>query len=151
MSAPLVIILSETNPVQVLPSFFFKVNFCIKLPSKRRSSKGLTAFHLSSKILHALLFLPHDRHTFNIHLKAIIKEGNNILRLLPSLIMAFKYMLKVWLSWGRNINTYYYREDNIKLARREVGWGGGVDWIDMAQNRDRWRAVVNAVMNFRVS
>ena len=32
---------------------------------------------------------------------------------------------------------------------REVGWGG-VDWIDLAQDRDRWRALVNAVMNLRV-
>jgi hypothetical protein len=32
---------------------------------------------------------------------------------------------------------------------QEVGWGG-MDWIDMAQDRERWRAVVNAVMNLRV-
>jgi hypothetical protein len=40
-------------------------------------------------------------------------------------------------------------EDNIKIDLQEVGWGG-MDWIDMAQGRERWRAVVNAVMNLRV-
>ena len=29
-------------------------------------------------------------------------------------------------------------------------WGGGIDWIDLAQDRDRWQALVNAVMNFHV-
>jgi hypothetical protein len=40
-------------------------------------------------------------------------------------------------------------EDGIKMDLREIGWGG-VEWIHLAQDRDRWRAVVNAVMNPRV-
>jgi hypothetical protein len=43
------------------------------------------------------------------------------------------------------------REGEIKIDLREIGWGGGgVEWIHLAQDRDRWRAVVNAVMNLRV-
>jgi hypothetical protein len=38
-------------------------------------------------------------------------------------------------------------EDNIKTDLRETGFGD-VDWIDLAQDRGRWRAVVNTVMNF---
>jgi hypothetical protein len=40
-------------------------------------------------------------------------------------------------------------EDGIRMDLREIGLGG-VDWIRLAQGRDRWRAVVSAVMNLRV-
>jgi hypothetical protein len=40
-------------------------------------------------------------------------------------------------------------EDHIKMDLQEVGWGGR-DWIDLAQDRDRWRALVYTVMNLRV-
>jgi hypothetical protein len=40
-------------------------------------------------------------------------------------------------------------EDTIKMNLQEVGGGCG-DWMELAQGRDRWRALVSAVMNFRV-
>jgi hypothetical protein len=39
--------------------------------------------------------------------------------------------------------------DNIKMDLTEIGWGG-TDWMDLAQARDQWRALVNAVMNLRI-
>jgi len=41
-------------------------------------------------------------------------------------------------------------EDNIKMELQEVGCGD-VDWIELAQDRNRWRALVSAVTNLRVS
>ena len=40
-------------------------------------------------------------------------------------------------------------EDNIKMDFQEVGYEG-VDWIELAQDRDRWRAFLNEVLNLRV-
>jgi hypothetical protein len=39
-------------------------------------------------------------------------------------------------------------KDNNKVNLTEIGWGG-MDWIDLAQDRDQWRALVNTVMNLR--
>jgi hypothetical protein len=39
--------------------------------------------------------------------------------------------------------------DNIKIDLREIGWYG-MDWIDLAQDRDQWGVLVNALMNLRV-
>jgi hypothetical protein len=39
--------------------------------------------------------------------------------------------------------------DNIKLGLREIEWDG-VDWIDLTQDRDQWRTIVNTIMNLRV-
>jgi hypothetical protein len=50
------------------------------------------------------------------------------------------------ISLGRSRHGW---QDGIKMDLREIGWGG-VEWINLAQDRDRWRAVVNAVMNLRV-
>jgi len=41
------------------------------------------------------------------------------------------------------------KEDNIKIELQEVGCGG-MDWIKMVQDRDRWQSLVKALMNFQV-
>ena len=40
--------------------------------------------------------------------------------------------------------------NTIKMDIQEVGIGGGLGWIDLAKDTDRWRALVNAAMNLRV-
>jgi hypothetical protein len=53
-------------------------------------------------------------------------------------------------EWRRPLGRPRRRwEDNIKMDLGEIGFGD-VDWILWAQDRDRWRAVVNTVMNLRV-
>jgi hypothetical protein len=47
---------------------------------------------------------------------------------------------------GRPRRRWVY---NIKIDLREIGWGG-VDWVDLAQDRDQWRDLVNKVINLRV-
>jgi hypothetical protein len=47
---------------------------------------------------------------------------------------------------GRQRRRWVY---NTKMDLREIGWGG-MDWIDLAQGRDQWRALVNTMMNLRV-
>jgi hypothetical protein len=54
--------------------------------------------------------------------------------------------------WGSQKETGRQRRrwvDNIKIDLGEIGWDG-MDWIDLAQDRDQWRSLVNTVMNFRV-
>ena len=41
-------------------------------------------------------------------------------------------------------------EDNIQVDLREVG-GEGMDWMELAQDKDRWRALLNAAMNLQVT
>jgi hypothetical protein len=61
------------------------------------------------------------------------------------------YNILVWWPEGRRPLGRPRREweDNIKMDLREIGFGD-VDWIHLTQDRDRWQAVVNTVMNLRV-
>ena len=52
-------------------------------------------------------------------------------------------------TWGKETTSRCRWEDNIKMNLQEVGYGG-MDWIELTQDRDRWWALVNAVINFRV-
>jgi hypothetical protein len=56
----------------------------------------------------------------------------------------------LWKSQNRSLGRPRPRwKDGIRMDLREIGWGS-VDWIQLAQDRDWWRAVVNTVMNLWV-
>jgi hypothetical protein len=61
------------------------------------------------------------------------------------------YRMFVWKPEGKRLLIGQKRRwvDNTKTHLREIGWDG-VDWIDMAQDMDQWRALVNTVLNLRV-
>jgi len=66
-------------------------------------------------------------------------EGRGVYRVLVGKPGGKRPLGRSWRRW----------EDNIKMNLQEVGCGG-MDWIEPAKDRDRWRALVNAVMNLRV-
>jgi hypothetical protein len=61
------------------------------------------------------------------------------------------YRILVWKPEGKRPLGRYRRrwEDNIKMDLQKVR-GGGIDWIELVQDRDRWRAIVNVEMELRV-
>jgi hypothetical protein len=63
--------------------------------------------------------------------------------------MLTKYWLECMNGKNQSGRPWSMREDNIKMDLREIRWEGK-DWINLAQDRDRWRAVVNTVMILRV-
>jgi hypothetical protein len=70
---------------------------------------------------------------------ARMREGRNVYRVLVRKPEGKRPLERPRRRW----------EDGIKTGLREIDWGC-VEWIHLAQDRDRWRAVVNAVMNLRV-
>ena len=70
---------------------------------------------------------------------ARMKEGRGVHRVLVGKPMEKRLLGRPRRRW----------EDNIKMGLQEVGGGCG-DWMELAQDRDRWRALVSTVMNLRV-
>jgi hypothetical protein len=51
---------------------------------------------------------------------------------------------------GKPLGRFRRRwEENIKIDVRDIGWGG-MDWINLAQDKDQWRALVNTLINLQV-
>jgi hypothetical protein len=57
----------------------------------------------------------------------------------------------VWSPEGnRPLGRTKGRRKNIKMTLHGGEWGGRMDWIDLAQNKARWRVIVNVIINFRI-
>jgi hypothetical protein len=72
----------------------------------------------------------------------------------PNIIRMIKLRRMKWAGHvarmgRRGMHMGYWWEESIRMDLGEMGWGG-MDWMDLAQNRDQWRALVNMVMNLRV-
>ena len=74
---------------------------------------------------------------FSLHFSEILKDLRQMSVIIK--VIGKNYMYCHWSVW----------EDNIKMDLHEVGCGG-MNWIELAKDRDRWRALVNAVMILRV-
>jgi hypothetical protein len=84
--------------------------------------------------------------------KKLHKEELHNLYSLPNIIGMIKSRR---MRWGGHVaqmwetrNAYRW-VDNIKMDLREIGWDG-VEWIELAHDRNQWRGLVNTVMNLRV-
>ena len=94
---------------------------------------------ISSELSHVLKFRSGDKIEKNDMSGACSAYGGGVYRVLVGKPEGKRPLGKPRRRW----------EDNIKMDLHEVGcWG--MDWIELAQGRGRWRTLVNAVMNLRV-
>jgi hypothetical protein len=99
---------------------------------------------------------PHSEQLYGLH------SSPNVIRVIKSVRMGWAgHVARVWDSSRaykglvgrpdakRRVGKPRHWWDNIKMDLENVGWGG-TNWIALTQDRDRWRVLVNAVMNLRV-